>query len=302
MESFTVAIIIPNWNGKKLLEKHLGAILSAANKTPIIVVDDASLDDSVSYIQSNFPEITVVQKDRHEGFASTVNVGVSHAVADIVVLLNTDVVPTPGFLSSLLVHFQDESVFAVGCLEKSHEKGKVITRGRGLAHWVKGFYVHSRGEVDQVSTAWVSGGSGAFRKKVWNKLGGMSELFNPFYWEDIDLSYRARKDGYKVVFESKSVVDHFHEEGKIITEYSATDVRRIAFRNQLLFTWLNVNSVGLLWSHMVWLPIRIVQSLLKGDTVLFQGYIAAVLLLPKVGKERNVRSRFWRIPDEKIVT
>jgi len=222
-------------------------------------------------------------------------VRVSHG--DIVILLNTDVEPDRDFLKPLLTHFQDPDVFAIGCLEKSVEGGKTVFRGRGIAHWYKGYYIHSRGEVNKADTAWVSGGSGAFRRSMWDKLGGLDELYNPFYWEDIDLSYRARKAGWKTLFEPKSIVHHYHEEGKIKSEFSPIDVKRIVYRNQFIFIWKNCTDISLFLSHILWTPIRIIQTIISGDILMAQGLFLALAKLGQIISHRRIQRRLMSVSD-----
>ncbi len=299
-KTLSLSVVIPNWNGAYLLEKHLQAVIDVTSGTEIIVVDDKSTDNSVVLLKEKFPQVRVILKQRHEGFASTVNVGVEAAHGEIVLLLNTDVEPTKGFLISLLPHFRDPQVFAVGCLEKSFEADVTVLRGRGEAHWQKGFFVHWRGEVNQTDTAWVSGGSGAFRRSLWLKLGGMDTVFNPFYWEDIDLSYRALKAGYKLVFEPKSLIEHYHEEGKIKREFSPQEVKKIAYRNQFIFIWKNLSDNKLILKHICWTPLRFIRAAVTGDFFLIQGYFAAVLCLPVVILSRRKNSRTWIKSDRDI--
>ncbi|MBU1327468.1 glycosyltransferase family 2 protein [Patescibacteria group bacterium] len=298
--ALSVSIVLPNWNGAHLLEKNLPAIISAAGSVEIIVADDASSDGSVRLLKEKFPEVVVVENNVRQGFAGNVNSGVMRAQGDIVVLLNTDVRPEKGFLGSLLKHFEDDRVFAVGCLDKSHENGKIVLRGRGIARWEKGYFIHERGEVDKTDTAWVSGGSGAFRKIMWDELGGMDTLYNPFYWEDIDISYRALKAGYRLVFEPKSIVHHFHEQGKIKSDFSPKDVKRIAYRNQFIFIWKNLSDYSIACEHCIWTPIRLLQAVFGRDQLMIQGYIAALRMLPNVVGTRSRSSRYWRIPDRKV--
>ncbi len=296
----SVSIVIPNWNGVYLMRKHLQNVLRGAPDAEIIVADDMSTDGSADYLKKNFPEVIVVARRNHEGFASNVNAGVSRATGDIVVLLNTDVEPERAFLSPLLARFSDPDVFAVGCLEKSAESGKTILRGRGIARWEKGYYIHARGEVDRPTTAWVSGGSGAFRRSMWNQLGGMDTLYNPFYWEDIDLSYRARKAGWKTLFEPKSVVRHYHEAGKIKREFNAKYVKKIAYRNQFIFIWKNVTDMNILLAHALWTPIRILQALLRGDTGMIQGYLLALCILPAILGHRRTQRKLLQVRDSRL--
>lgn len=296
----SISIIIPNWNGRELLEKNLPSVLASAKGAEIIIVDDASTDESVAFLQKEFPQVKVIEKERNEGFASTVNTGVAAAKGDIVVLLNTDVRPEKGFLAPLVKHFEDSRVFAVGCMDRSHEK-EVILRGRGVASWKKGFFVHARGEVDATTTAWVNGGSGAFRKSYWEKLGGMDTLYNPFYWEDIDLSYRALKAGYALVFEPKSVVDHFHEEGKIKSAYTKYKVKQIAYRNQFIFIWKNLTDKKIMRDHLLWLPIRLLLSLTTRDWAMTLGFISALKKFPEIQRKRSEQRKFEIVADADVL-
>lgn len=292
-----VSLIIPNYNGENLLKKNLSSILGAVKfyqqenrvEIEIILVDDASSDNSVEYIKQYFSsmqsgdiDMQLLVNEKNLGFSSTANLGVKRATGNVVVLLNTDIVPQKDFLAPLLRHFKDEKVFAVGCMDKSIEDKKVMFRGRGVGKWQRGFLVHQRGEVDKSNSLWVSGGSGAFRKSTWDKLGGFNQLYNPFYWEDIDLSYRALKCGYKVVFESQSVVEHMHAEGAILRKYKPKFIKNISYRNQFIFVWENITDLNLQFFHIFWLPYHFLKALLRGDSSFFFGFAQALVFLPKI--------------------
>lgn len=266
----------------------------------IIIVDDASTDDSIQYIENQISKIKntdqksetemlrLLVNTRNLGFSPTVNRGEKEAAGEIIILLNTDVVPEKDFLEPLLTHFKDENVFAVGCMDKSLENGKVVLRGRGEGHFERGFLVHRRGEVNKNNTLWVSGGSGAFRKSIWEKIGGLNELYAPFYWEDIDLSYRALKAGYKVLFEPKSIVVHEHEKGAIKERYSRFRIKTIAYRNQFIFMWSNITDFDLRLKHLLWLWYHFIKALLRGDMAFLIGFVKAFILLPKIKKRASI--------------
>ncbi len=286
-----VSIVIPNWNGKMILEKHLPVVLKHAEKAEIIIVDDASTDDSVSYLENEFPSVILIKMKKQKGFSSSVNAGVKKASRSLILLLNSDIEPEPDFLTSVFPLFKDATLFAVGLNDKSIEGHKTIMRGRGIASFKRGFYVHKRGETNQSDTAWVSGGSGVFRKEIWEKLGGLDELFNPFYWEDIDLSYRALKSGYTIRFESKAIVVHHHDKGAIKSNYSSNYIRRISFRNQLIFMWKNISDKTFLLQHSYWLPYTIFHSLVHGDIQLAFGFLLALSNIGRIiQKRRKVQS------------
>lgn len=300
-----VSIIIPNYNGAELLEKNLPFVFEAASayrngEVEVIIVDDASNDSSVEVLKQF--DVKVIINEKNLGFSSTVNRGVKEATGNIVVLLNTDVRPEKNFLDPLLKHFSDPNVFAVGCLDKSIEGKKTVLRGRGLGSFKRGFLVHRRGEVNKNDTLWVSGGSGAFKKDVWLKLGGFDPLYKPFYWEDIDLSYRALKSGYKILFEPKSVVVHEHEAGSIRKHYQNFKIKIVSYRNQFIFVWKNITDPQLKILHFIWLPVHIVLAFLRGDLYFLIGLFWAVTKLPAIIKiKENLRTQKLFIKSDKEI-
>lgn len=302
-----VSIIIPNYNGEKILQKNLPHVLEAVKhykdgNIEIIIPNDPSTDKSIEVIHAFINSInekhitgkTVDNTKKNEaGFSRNVNRGVSLATGDILLLLNSDVSPHKDFLEPLLSHFKDEKVFAVGCMDESIEDNGTVLRGRGIGKWERGFLRHAAGTVDKTNTLWVSGGSSAFRKSLWEKLNGLDVLYNPFYWEDIDLSYRALKSGYTVLFEPKSIVVHSHEEGAIKTKFKPKHIQKIAYRNQFIFIWKNITDRSLLLSHFVWLPYHFVKAFKRKDWVFMQGFFLALLQLDQIKKSRErVRRNF----------
>lgn len=294
-----VSIIIPNYNGQELLKKNLPKVIAASINAEIIVVDDYSSDNSLEILKE-FP-VTVIRNEKNLGFSKTVNRGVKESSGEIVVLLNTDVVPQKDFLEPLIAHFKDEKVFAVGCMDKSVEGDKVVLRGRGIGRWQRGFLVHRRGEVNKQDTLWVNGGSGAFRKSIWKKLGGFNTIYSPFYWEDIDLAYRALKSGFAILFESKSIVVHEHEKGSIKKKYSSFQINTFAYRNQILFVWENLTDYSLWCTHLLWLPYHLLKALFRADGAFFLGVFLASLVLPRVILDRVINKQQWVITDEEVV-
>lgn len=308
-----ISIVIPNYNGEELLRRNLAKVFDAVRphkdvKVEVIIVDDGSTDGSKNFIASQIlnPKsqsvpLRLIENEKRLGFSSAINRGVGRANGEIVVLLNTDVVPQKGFLEPLLQHFEDPFVFAVGCLDKSIEKGRVVVRGRGIGKFQRGFLVHARGEVNKHDTLWVSGGSGVFRKSTWKALGGFDTLYNPFYWEDIDLSYRAIKSGYKIFFEPKSIVIHEHEGGSIKKHYKDFQIRIVSYRNQFIFVWKNITDLDKQFLHILWLPYHFLKAFLRGDFYFFIGFFLAVVKLPYIIKESFSVQKLFIKPDRAII-
>lgn len=313
-----VSFVIPNYNGEEILKKNLPKVIESAalyakdtlHAVEIIVVDDCSKDRSVEVITKIFSSVSypffstsMIRSTVNKGFSSTVNKGAGVATGEVLILLNTDVYPEKNhdFFSNALRSFDDPKIFAVGFMDKSIDSGKITLRGRGVGKWKRGFLLHRRGEVNTQNTLWVSGGSSAFRRSIWKELGGMNEMYNPFYWEDIDLSYRALKRGYKIIFEPKSVVVHEHDKGSIKKSRKPFAIQTISYRNQIFFVWLNATDPMLLISHVLWLPYHIINTVVKGDVAFSLGLFQAISQLPRVIKLRRNQHRGIKIEDKAVV-
>lgn len=296
-----ISVVIPNFNGADLLKKNLPKILHAVGDAQVIVVDDGSTDESLIVLKNDFPEINVIERKKNEGFASAVNDGFKKASHDLVLLLNSDVVPQDNFLKYLLPHFTDQKVFAVGCLQDNLSGKTITSQGRGIGKFKKGFLVHGPGTLDKKNTLWIFGGAGIFRKKIWEDLGGLDTIYNPFYWEDIDLSYRAQKLGFKLIFEPRSKIIHKQLEGAIRSSYSSSYIKVLAYRNQILFVWLNITDAKLIISHVIYLPIHLIRSIIAFDFAFLRGFLYAILKLPKVLINRIMIKRQYTLSDHEVL-
>src|SRR5579884_918176 len=240
----TVSVVIPNWNGEEKMRRNLPKVLKTKGVLEVIVVDDASPDKSVEVLKDEFPEVVLVEKSTNTRFADTVNLGVKHAKGDFVFVLNNDASTEEETVLKTLKHFDDPQVFSVSC------------NASGNWSWAKfenGFFWHYMSEdktTDSHQTLWSSGGSGIFRKDLWEKLGGLDTLFAPFYEEDLDLGYRATKRGYINIFEPSAHVEHYKEPGVNQQYFSTSFVSKVAQRNQLFFIWKNITDKEMTKQHI----------------------------------------------------
>ena len=234
------SLIILNWNSKELMARNLPSVVAAARwdggNHEVIVVDNGSNDGSCPWVRANLPDVRLIQLSRNRGFGSGNNHGVQIATGDIVVLLNTDMEVAPNFLSELLPHFACDNVFAVG--------GKMLKPNGELA-----FANHTRAKIhgglltidsefdptalnEPSEQFHAQGGGSAFHREKFLTLGGFDPLFDPGYWEDVDLSCRAREQGWRIMYEPKSIIYH--------TEHGSTQGRllfliALVHRNRWLF-------------------------------------------------------------------
>ncbi len=271
----TVSVVIPNW--KKLpLISHLPAVIKACPGAEIIVVDDASPDDTASYLKKNFPGVKVIVNQQNERFAVSCNNGFKAASGEIVVLLNSDVAPKPNFLVPLIRHFSDSKVFAVSCLEIQRHKGKPSFSGRNKCEFKRGFLIHCAAPAVAGNNCWATGGSSAFDRKKYLKIGGMDPLYKPAYWEDIDLSWQAReKYGWKILFEPKSQVYHNHETTNV-SVFGQRQMELMAMRNQFLFVWKNIRGRKLL-EHWLWLLYHLIFTNFRTKGIFLTALIQAAI-------------------------
>lgn len=269
----TVSVVVGCWNAKDLLQKNLPLLFKAVeNKknyiVEVIVVDNASTNDSVNFIKNKYPTIKLVVHKKNYGYAKLCNTGVATAKGDLVAILNADVIPSVNFLEAVLPHFKNPKTFSVSFNEGHHGPGKLT--------WEKGFMhiVPSASSLTKTAESdWGSGGSAIFRKSIWEKLGGMDEIFLPYYVEDIDIGWRAKQAGYMNLWEPKAKVIHHHEQTinpKNLKKYGRkNDIALVKERNHLLFTWKNINSLDRFIEHkFTYLIPRLIRN---------PGYIKIVL-------------------------
>lgn len=301
-----VSVVIPNFNGKEFLKKNLPAVIKACQKWnkigwEIIVADDASIDDSAVFLKNNYSEVKVVRHQKNQRFAAVCNTGVRKAKGGIVVLLNNDVSPEEGFLEPLLANFEDRRVFAVGCKEKDMVNGKAVYSGRGIMKFKRGLAVHWRARSqDENTTSWVTAGSGAYDRKKWLEIGGMDTLFRPAYEEDRDISYRAVKHGWKILFEPKSMVAHSHESTNIKV-FGKRKIQIVSFKNQFLFVWKNITDWQYLAWHFFWLPYHLTVTCLRSRGLLFIGFLSACCQLSEVLRSRKQVKELYLLEDKDII-
>lgn len=279
-----ISIVIPNWNGASLLQKNLPQVVKAKGYSrnriiEIIVVDDASSDNSLKILKKYFyKDVIVIKHKTNRRFAAAVNTGVKYAKGTHICLLNTDVVPHTSFLEHTIKYLENPGVFGVTL----HEIGYGPAEGS-----FNGFLQHRSGSESGGAreTLWISGGSGVFSKKLYTSLKGFDQdLYAPFYWEDVDLGYRAHKRGYKLIWEPKAFVEHKHESINS-SNFSAQYLSKIKERNELLFNWRNITSKNMYKAHRMALVKRILKH--PGYLKIFIMALAKWrLVLAKRNKER----------------
>ncbi|MCZ2149323.1 MAG: glycosyltransferase [Bryobacterales bacterium] len=249
-------VVIPNWNGRDLLEKYLPSVVTALAGNPeneILVVDNGSTDGSVAYLREHFPTVTVLAQSSNLGFGGGSNAGFRAARNDIVVLLNSDMRVAPDFLQPLLDGFTDDKVFAVSCQIFFTDPNKARQETGLTQAWWNNGRLGVRHRLDDAVTGiypcfYAGGGSSAYDRAKFLELGGFDSLFHPFYLEDTDLGIQAWKRGWKVFYQPRSVVWHEHR-GTIGRTHKPDYINTIVQKNFLLFLWKNIHESRKLFHH-----------------------------------------------------
>jgi GT2 family glycosyltransferase len=207
-----VTIVIPNFNGAHLLPETLDALLAqTVQGFSVLVVDNGSADASLELLATR-PEVDVLALDRNQGFAGGVNAGVEAAATDLVAVLNSDARPAVDWLECLLAVATDSAtdVWAWGSV-LLHEDGTIESAGdawRGTS----AYKLLRERNVSELPTEPYEvfappGAAPLCRRAVMKELGGYDEEFF-LYYEDVDLSWRARLLGYRAVLVPSARVVH----------------------------------------------------------------------------------------------
>ncbi|MBY0503620.1 MAG: glycosyltransferase [Bryobacteraceae bacterium] len=245
----SASVVIPNWNGRDLLEKYLPSVVTALAGHPdneIVVVDNGSTDGSAQFLREHFPQVKLVALEKNLGFGGGSNAGFRAAKNDIVVLLNSDMRVDPGFLAPLLEGFHDPRVFAVSCQIFFSDPTKLREETGLTQGWWADGGLRVRHRLDESLTEplpcfYGGGGSCAFHRQKFLELGAFDHLLRPFYLEDTDLGYQAWKRGWWVYYEPRSVVWHEHR-GTIGKKFSPEYIQGVLKKNFILFVWKNITS------------------------------------------------------------
>lgn len=286
------SVVIPNWNGKDLLEKYLPSVVTAMSGNPaneVIVVDNGSDDGSAAFVREHFPQVRLLALEQNLGFGGGSNAGFRAAKNDIVVLLNSDMRVEPNFLQPLLDGFQDAETFAVSCqiflsdpAKKREETG--LTEG----WWQQGsLRVGHRIEPEITGLFpcfYPGGGSSAYDRRKFLELGGFDPLYHPFYLEDGDVGYMAWKRGWKTFYQPASIVYHEHR-GTIGKKFSRDYIHAALRKNFILFAWKNIHTWRMLAEHFffTWAGAKIFWLAGGGniDRPNFAGIVRAARQLPQ---------------------
>lgn len=286
------SVVIPTYNGKHLLDKYLPSVIEQLDSNDeLLVIDDASTDGTKNWfdtwiltqehVQKHGISVKFLENTQNLRFAASVNKAVTQVKKPYILLLNNDVEPKNGLLSELWKYVQSNpdpaSIFAVGCLEFEHsaKNSESVLGGKNQLWFERGMFIHSRARtLDSGETAWASGGSALFDVAKWEELGGFDKAYYPAYWEDIDLSMRASKKGWQVLFCETAQVDHRHETTNS-TVFGQQKIDMMSWKNAYIFAWKHMTIAQWL-QHLVWLPHHLVITGIRTQGLVPKAFLTAL--------------------------
>lgn len=240
----TVALVILNWNGKHYLEQFLPSVLkSTYPNLQIIVADNASTDNSIAYLTENFPSVKIIKNSSNLGFAEGYNEALNNVDADYYILLNSDVEVTPNWIEPVIeLMDRDPATAAAQPKIRDYNRKEYFEYAGAAGGFLDKYgYPFCRGRIfDTVEKDkgqynksgeifWASGAAFFIKRKAWVESGGFDSDFFA-HMEEIDLCWRLKNLGYKIMYCSDSVV--YHIGGGTLTKENSKKTF-LNFRNNL---------------------------------------------------------------------
>ena len=248
-----IAIVILNWNGRKYLEKFLPGVIKHSINMPgtkVIVADNGSTDDSVQWLETNLPEISIIRFSENYGFTGGYNRALAQIEAEYYILLNSDVEVTPNWLNPL-VKLMDSNLSIAACMPKIksyHQRQYFEYAGAAGGFIDKYAYPFCRGRIfdklekdegqynEPCEIFWATGACLMVRSNLYHEAGGLDEGFFA-HMEEIDLCWRLQRMGYKIMCQPESEV--YHVGGGALPNNSPRKLF-LNYRNNLLMMYKNL--------------------------------------------------------------
>lgn len=276
-----VSVVIPSLDDASLLLRNLEPLVEELDRRAlgdeVWVVDDTGRDVLTAPLADAFPTVRVLAHARNLGFAQALKSGIEAAGHELVWSMNPDVRVRSGFLDPLVACLADDDVFAVVpriLLDGDEERVESMTR---LVERQGGVRVEQPGLADEhppyagyaEPVAFAVGGAcllrrDAFLSTACSPAGGFDPIFEPFYWEDVDLCFTAWRRGQRVLYQPASVVEHHHR-GTIGRVIPPELVRAAQEKNRLLFQWKHLEGDARTRAHLAALYRRALDAWLADD-------------------------------------
>ncbi len=308
MDMLKIAIIILAHNGKNYLLDLLPSLTEQdypRELCQIIIVDNNSDDDSVEYVKQEFPQFTLIRNQKNEGFAKGNNIGIQYALEknfDYIVLLNQDTVVEKNWLNKLVEAVKNDG--KIGAAQPLilfwDKKDKINTSGNKI-HFLGFGYSNNFNQPDSImekpeEIGYASGAAVLFKAKALREAGLFDE--NLFYTEDLDLGWRIRLAGYKIINAPQSKIYHKYSFSRHKDKYYFLEFGRLfsLFKNYKLFTIFLILPLLIFWEIGM-----IIYSFFKGwGKLKIKSYRDLVLSFPLLIKKRREVQEKRKVDDKDV--
>jgi len=275
-QKIKTAVVVLNWNGKAWLEKFLSTLVEYSQEATVFVADNASTDDSISFVKEFFPTVKIIVNSTNGGYAKGYNDALKQIDAKYYVLINSDIEVTDGWLSPIITLMDTDKQIAA-CQPKVldyNNRSKFEYAGASGGFIDNLGYPFCRGRIfddleedkgqynDAIEVFWATGACLFVRAEHYNEVGGLDEDFFA-HQEEIDLCWRMKNKGYKIMVQPKSVV--YHVGGGTLNAGSPFKTH-LNFRNNLLMLFKNLPLSYLFFI----IPVRLVLDGIASLTFLNQ--------------------------------
>ncbi|NOZ47569.1 MAG: glycosyltransferase family 2 protein [Chlorobi bacterium] len=247
------AVVILNWNGVELLEQFLPSVIKYSNieDAKIFVIDNNSTDNSVNFLQQKHPDIEIIKLDKNYGFAEGYNKGLQHITAEYYILLNSDIEVSSNWIEPV-IELMDNNTQVAACMPKirSYRNKRFFEHAGAAGGFIDRYgYPFCRGRIlniveedkaqynNREEIFWATGACFFVRASLFAQFGGFDKDFFA-HMEEIDLCWRFKNRGYKIMFEPQSVIYHV---GGATLDYLNPHKTYLNFRNSLLMLYKNLS-------------------------------------------------------------
>ncbi len=301
-----ITLIVTNWNGKDLLRECLPTLIKSveydsARSYEIMVIDDCSQDNSLEILRKEFPTIRAEKTPKNLGFQGANNYAAKLAESSLIMPINNDIKLHEKALYYLAENFQNSDVFAAS--GKIYDfGGESFLYGNRGGYFDKGhFYLYEKSPNDTTQTLFACGGAFMVDRKRYLDLGGFDPLYHPLYYEEIDLSYRALKRGWSVLYEPNSIAYH-KVQATITKQNKKKRIGWISARNNYLFVWKNILDTKMSAEFLIYIPLFLFRDALKLKSRFWVAFFMALKRLPLALKGRRIEKKAQLTPDEIILS
>jgi len=301
-----ITLIITNWNGSKLLRECLPTVLEAVRFDhhhfyEVMVIDDCSNDNSLGILADEFPEVRTEQTPQNLGFQEANNYAVKLAESKIVMPMNNDIKLDPKALHYLAQHFDNKDIFAVSGKIFAFDQTTFLYGNRG-GYFQKGhFHLYEKPPEDNSQTLFACGGAFMVNRQKYLDLGGFDSMYHPLYYEEIDLSYRALKRGWKVHYEPQSIAYH-KVQATITRQEKLRRISLISARNNYLFVWKNILDRSMTLTFLFYIPLFLLRDLFRLKSRFWIAFYMALKRLPRALKGRSIEQSDVLYSDREILS